>query len=412
MSKFGILLLSVLLTNPSAPLYAAPALTETQRAYFFRLYQETWNYLDTSVESLTGVPYDSSARQPPTSLSNAGYFLAAASVASQTGLISKGEALQRIQRLLEAVEKIETWRNFPRPWFLVRSLKPAFGDEFSYAPHLSVFIGGLVVVKNTFPELKNPIDQMLVRMRFDDLYDPKTGWLKGGYNVQTQNFAFFQPWGHWYYKHFASESRLLSFYAIASQQVPAHHWQTLLRPVQTKEGETFFVSGYEEAGLGPQYVTGLFLDERQTEIGNSQKNYAESQIKYAEKIGAPVWGWSACEAPDRRYLGSGEMRDEIVTPYASVLAALYFPEEAYKNLKELERVGARPAGEGFGFRDSVNWKTGEIAPHYLTPSAGMTFLSLANLLFDGVVWNTFQSDPVVRRGMRTLGSETEEPGRF
>lgn len=385
--------------------FFAPSESETlsggARHYFKHLYADTWNYLAVFVEPQTGMPYDSSAKQPVTSLSNVGLYLASTAVAFRTELISRDEAKERIGKCLSSLEKVETWRGFPRPWFLVRSLRATHGDEFSYGSHLSLFLGGLIVAKSTFPEFTSEIDTMLHRMDFKSLYDAQTGWLHGGYNMKTQNFAIFQSWGHWYYKYFASETRLLSFYLIARRAAPPRHWKMLIRPLRREEGETFFVSGPEEGGLFTQYAAALFLDERNFEIGKSEKNYARFQIKRAKKIKAPVWGWSSSEAPSGRYLAYGELKDEIVAPYASILASIYFPEETLKNLQELEKLGARPAHQGF--LDSVNWQTGEVAKHYLTPAQGMAFLSLANLLYDGVVWKTFAEDSVVRDGMALLG---------
>ena len=173
-----------------------------------------------------------------------------------------------------------------------------------------------------------------------------------------------------------------------------------------KDGETFYVTEQQDGGLSTQYLPGLFLDERETEIGRSQKNIARAQMKHAKKVGAPVWGWSPAEAPNGRYLVEGELRDEIVAPYASMLAAIFFPKQSYQNLKKLEELGARPAaeeaGQAFGFLDTINWETGTAAKNYLTPNQGMAFLSLANLLYDGIVWKSFAEDPVVKQGLEIL----------
>jgi len=383
-----------------------PALTAEERSYFTSVYQDTWNYLVTFVEKETGLPYDSSAKQPPTSLTNVGLYLASTAIAYRTGLIAKEEAFGRIEKCLASLERIETWRGFPRPWVLVRTLKPAHGDEFSYGPHIANLLGGLIVAKTTFPEIASRIYGIILKMEFKSLYDAKNGWLKGGYNVKMQNFAVYQPWGHWYYKYFASETRLLSFYLIARKTVARKHWFSLIRPIVRKQGEKFLASGPEEGGLFTQYMTGLFLDERETEMGRSQRGYARYQMKRAKKIKAPVWGWSAAEAPNGRYLVEGELRDEIVSPYASILASIYFPKQVYQNLKKLEEMGARPpvkgSSRGYGFLDSIDWKTKAVARNHLTPSQGMTFLSLANLLYDGIVWESFREDPVVEQGFEIL----------
>lgn len=420
----GILLLSLwLLPVPAGAAVAGGyELSPQERTYLESVYIDTWNYLGSFVEPLTGLPLDSSARQPVTSLTNIGLYLASTSVAYRTGLISAVDAQKRVLDCLRSLEQIETWHGIPRPWVLVRTLKPTFGDEFTYGPHLSALIGGLLVTQSTFPEASFPqigplIDRILQRMELKNLYDASTGWLKGGYDVKKKSFAVFQAWGHWYYKYFASETRLLSFYLIARGLVPRDHWFKLIRPKTGENDSEYFVSGMEDGGLYVPMLTSLFLDERKSEMGRSEVNQIREQIKHAEEIGAPVWGWSSSMTPQGRYLGYGELRDDIVAPYASMLAAIYMPRESVKNLQALERLGARP-GTGpsmdyvpMGFRDSVRWESGDIARHYLTPNQAMGFLAIANVLFDGIVWESFAEAPTIERKLKVLGKELEiQPG--
>lgn len=380
-------------------------LNSEERNYYQALYRDTWYYLANHVEPKTGLPFDSSAQQPPTSMSNVGLYLASTAIASRTGLISKEEGLLRTEKVLDSLEQMETWRGFPRPWVLVRTGKPTHGEEFNYGPHIATLVGGLIVSKATFGTVVPRIEKLLSRMEFKSLYDSQSEWLKGGYNVKTNNFAVFQPWGHWYYKYFAADTRLLSFYLVARKAAPKKHWFALIRPTEQKEGETFYALPQPNSGLAPQYLAGLFLDERATQMGGSQKNLAKAQMKSAKKMGAPVWGWSPSQAPNGRYLVEGELRDEIVAPYASILTVIYFPKQVYENLKRLESLSVRPQlpqPQNFGFVDSVNWKTGTVAKNYMTPSQGMAFLSLANLLYDGIVWKSFSEDFVVKQGLEIL----------
>ncbi len=378
--------------------------------YFRALYKDTWQGLATFVDDKTGLPYDSSTEQPATSMTNVGLYMASVAVARRTGIVAERDVIHRMERCITALERVETWRGIPRPWILVQTLEPTHGDEFSYGPHLGALIAGLTVAKTSFPELEERLHALIRRMDMKYFYDPATGWLKGGYNVNTQNFAVLQSWGHWNYKHFASETRLLSFYLIARGWAPKTHWQSLIRPAQKREGQTFFVDGLDEGGLFTQYMPGLFLDERATEMGRSQRSYARSQMKHAKRIGAPVWGWSASQDLKGRFLAHGELTDKIVAPYASILASLYFPNEAYQNLRTLELLGVRPRLEDrsgkscCGFRDSFDWVAGRPSPDFLTAHQAMSFLSLANLLHEGVVWKSFREDPAVQKGLELVAS--------
>ncbi|MBP9865543.1 MAG: hypothetical protein KBC91_03970, partial [Candidatus Omnitrophica bacterium] len=56
----------------------------------------------------------------------------------------------------------------------------------------------------------------------------------------------------------------------------------------------------------------------------------------------------------------------------------------------------------YGFRDSVDWKSGKVTLYYLTPSQGMAFLSLANFLYDGVVWKAFSENAKMKTALEKL----------
>jgi hypothetical protein len=63
----------------------------------------------------------------------------------------------------------------------------------------------------------------------------------------------------------------------------------------------------------------------------------------------------------------------------------------------------------FGFRDSLNWKTGEVSGNYLSLDQGMLFLALANTLHDGIVWKAVAQDPTVRRGVEAISDFAGDP---
>ncbi len=311
--------------------------------YLKSVYADTWKYLTEFVEPTTGIPYDSNRMQPATSLSNVGLYLSAMSIGALTGLMDRQEALNRVSMAFTSLDKVEKWEGIPRVWFSARTLTPTRGTEmFSYSKHVSNLIAGLVIVKGVFPELAQPVNRFLDGMNLKSMYEARNGWLKGGYNVNTHSFAVGQPFGNWYYKFFASEARLISFYAVASGAAPASHWGALTRPVK-KEGDYWYYDyAYEDGGAYMPYMASLYIDERPTLMGTAQKNYSQAQMARAERLGAPVWGWSASLDTKGVYIPYGELHDEIVTPYASMLAMLHFPEKGFQNLRKLEELGARP----------------------------------------------------------------------
>ncbi len=151
-------------------------------------------------------------------------------------------------------------------------------------------------------------------------------------------------------------------------------------------------------------------------MGRSAANLAYDNMRHADETGLPVWGWSSCADPEGGYIGWGKLRDEVVTPHASVLAVEDFPAEVVANLYALQRLGARPAWEengqtyAFGFRDSVSLTTKHVADGYLVLDQGMLFLSLANFLENGLVRRYFHADPRVQSAVQKIGELAKPEG--
>lgn len=389
------LLLSVLMALPSVGFCSAKPqplhhMNRSERNYWNELLKDNWQYLRDHSNQTSAMPYDSSNRQPVTSLTNAGLLLASWAAASHAGLVERKEALLNSRRILLSFDQLPQWRGLPQPWFLVRSLKPSFGTEFSYDSHIAVYIASLLVSAHEFPELENWIDKKLKRINLSNAYSSENGWLKGGYDVSKKNFSIYQSWGRWYYKYWGGPVRLLSYFGIRAGMFPSEHWERLVREPIGDAARPYLRTGLEESGLNALFLPTIFIDERKGDIATSQKNMIQAQMEQAQSLQAPVWGQAASLDSRGRYLAAGELQDLYVAPYASVLAALYFPEEAMANLKKLEELGARPE-EGYGFRDSYDWQGDKVCPYYLTPSQGMSFLALMNLLHDGWVWQAFEA---------------------
>ena len=166
-----------------------------------------------------------------------------------------------------------------------------------------------------------------------------------------------------------------------------------------------------------QYLGGLWLEEKRTLMGQSAQNFAYAQIMHTARAedgtgiprssrAATVWGWSASDSPTGEYLGWGKLRDEVVTPHASVLAIQDFPGEVVANLRSLERLGVR--SKQLGFYDAIDVKTGKVADNFLLLDQSMLFLSLANTLHNDCVRKHFQADALVQRG-RQLIADYHQP---
>lgn len=386
---------------------------EDNAAYLESVYKDTFACIDFFVHPKTGIPYDVSDYRKPTSTSNIGLYMASVAVAAETGLIEKAEAVAKITKTFDSLEKIDKWHGFPITWVNVETLQREFEESFSYADHVGNLLSSLLVVASVFPqEFSARVDAYIKPMDFSVTYDEATGFVKGGYHLGKKDFDVEQPWGKWYYNILASDTISFSLAGLALGQFPDRQWEKLNRDVNPW-GKTdkeimkilgtkttpYFAPGVEGGGLFMQYISGIFINFDGTPIGTSGANFAYAQKKLSEANGIlPFFGVSACEAPDgNSYIGWGSMDKKIVTPHAAVLAVKWMPKDVIANLKALEKNNVRPlykdAKTGkeykFGFTDSYDTKTKIASKKYLILDQSMLFLSLANFLHEDIVRKKF-----------------------
>lgn len=378
------------------------------RRYLSGVYRDTWACLANFVSPQTGLPYDTSRRSPSTSTANVGLYLAACAVAARTGLLPELDAKARVEAVLSALEKWPRFLGgFPVTWVNPETLAVT-EHSFSTADALSTLTAGLLVVKGILPGYAGRIDKLLTPMNWGDLYDSDRGLYKGGWNLVKKDFQVQQKGWQWYYGDLASTTRFGYLWGIGTGAIPLESWGALAQRTETKCGFTYFMPG-GAGGLGPSLLTGIFVDERGTALGRSAAHFVWAQWTNAQQIGAPAWGGSPSESPDgKEFLAYGALTDDVVAPVASGLAAVYYPRQSADNLRRMEKSGVRaPWRENgrrrsFGFRDSWDWRTQRVSDVYTCANQAMLFLSLANVMHDGVVWKSVAADPHVLRAIREI----------
>ncbi len=400
---FSLVLSFLILLSPgrifAMSLFKKGGISREEKKYLMTLAKDTYRCIDHYVDSGTALPLDNSTliRDAYTSVTNIGFTIASIASAVEFGFEKREDALSKLNKLLDTLGKFETWKNFPHSWNSVKKLK-VHKENFVSTVDLGNYYGGIIVARQYFPELKEKCDKLL-NVDWNDLYDPKRKLLYGGYNTEKKRH------GDWYYDFLAADSRLVSLLAIAMSGIPVESWKNLNKDLEERYRIEYLKPGWQGGGLFMAFMTGLFVDEQGALPGISAANFALAQMTHKDKIGAPVWGWSASDSPGYGYLGYNGIRDDVVTPHASVLSIQYFPKEVVKNLRKLEELGARPHhiidGEyaDFGFRDSVDIQTGRVTNSYLVLDQTMLFLSLTNFLKDKFVIKQFQSYEPVKQAL-------------
>jgi cyclic beta-1,2-glucan synthetase len=249
---------------------------------------------------------------------------------------------------------------------------------------------------------------MAFAMDYRFLFDPETRLFHIGYNVSASRIDTH------HYDLLASEARLASFFAIAKGDVPAEHWFFLGRPMTTSSVGPALISwnGSMFEYLMPPL---LMKSDPGTMLGQSERAAVELQRSHASTLNIP-WGVSesgfASRDTEFRYryrafgtpglgLRRGLSRDLVVAPYASALALCVSPRQAAKNLRELERLGARGR---YGLREALDFTAERFEPDrrfalvrsYMAHHQGMTLAALNNAISSDVLVRRFHADPRLR----------------
>lgn len=373
------------------------------RLYLRGVMKDTWRYIDYYVSETTGFPYDSNQARDITNTTNIGLYLASVCMAYRMGYVGEAYALARVTRILDSLDTYDNWGRLYSNWLdpegKVRTGKPGWANISDY----NKLPAGIVVVRQTFPQLAQRCTDFLDAIPWEAFADP-AGSDRICYEFEVASRQTRNP-----INFYQGEDKILGhFLMIASGKIPPSTWDAHSREEEERYGYRYFKFGWQGGGLFMQFICDLFLETRGTSLGRSAANFAWAQVVHSMHIGAPAWGWSACVGPDGTYLGMNMLVDEVVTPHASALAVSVFPREVLENLRRLERLGLRKpfTADGrprrFGFRDSVDWKTGEMADKFLVLDQAMLFLSLVNYCEDGLLWRTFDADPLVRNGKQLI----------
>ncbi len=393
--------------------------------------RDTWSFFERCVgaqdnhlppDNLQTVPYDMVAHR--TSPTNIGLYLLSVACARAFGWIATAEMVSRLEATLATLQRLQRHRGHFLNWYDTQSCAPLLPmyvstvDSGNLCGHL--LAAAQACLERCAPDtdaslgqvarlqaLARAFEQLAWQAEFGFLYDPRRHLFHIGYRVAEQQLDA------GYYDLLASESRLTSLWAIAKGDVPVRHWAALGRP--------FFAVG-ALAGLrswsGSMFeylMPGLVLQEPYgSALQGACRAAVIEQMAFAAKLGVP-WGMSesAYAASDHtlayQYAPQGVPRlalrrtppDELViAPYATVLAAQVAPRDALSNLSVLQSMAPRTA---LGFIEALDFTAsrqggGEAftpVSTFMAHHQGMSLVSLANLLLDGVAQRWGMANPAI-----------------
>lgn len=420
--------------------------SEDSKEFLKEVAKDTWGFFRDIVDQETGLPLDNIAFPKDgtlspktfvgdyTNVTNVGLYLMCLVSGLDFGFINEEEACERIKKILDTIEKLESYKGFLYNYYDTTTADRT-SNFVSYVDEGWLTMG-LIVVKNALPkEFGARCQKMIDKRDFSFFYDPVEGQMFHGFYTNLGVYA------EYHYGAFFTEPRAISYMSIGRGQAPLEHWFMMSRTMpkeyswQSQEPQNRFkkqVLGqhfygghylYHDMPLIPSWGGSLFealmptivIDEKNLApkgLGLNDERHVKVHISYAkEELGYPVWGMSPCSVPPgdgySEYgvlaLGMKPYGKGVVTPHVTFLSLEFAPEEVVKNLRKMLEL--YPIYGEYGFYDAVHVESGVVSTKYLCLDQAMSFIALNNYLNNGAIRKRFMSDPIAEKVKDLLTEE-------
>jgi len=396
-----------------------PALGSEQKATLLRYAAGTWSSLAALTDPGSGLPADKLYRDGTTdietSISNIGAYLWSVLVAARLGLLSRKEAISRLEATLGSVADLERHRETGQfyNWYDHRTGVKIAGNPVISSVDNAWLATALHLVAQSVPEVAGKAAALFESMNFACYYQSSLRQIAVAYLPGDPTLMR-------HYDTIVSESRMATYLGIATGQLPREAYfgprrvfpedYERIRPEgkgkplgfsQNHLGVEVFEGSYAYADMrivpsfgGSMFealMPALFVPEDRWGPKSWAINHpltVRAQIYHGlVEVGYGYWGFSPCATPQGGYsaygvagigMCDGYPSAGVVTPHASFLALRWLPEAALANLARLEHDFAMY--DRRGFCDSVDVRTGCVAEVYLTLDQGIIMAAIGNAL--------------------------------
>ncbi len=388
-----------------------PEIAQQDAELMTDLARSTWRFFENFVTEKTNhLPPDNVQIDPAvgpanrTSPTNIGLYMASCVAARTLGFID-GTALQsRLNATVTTLERMEKWRGNLYNWYDIETLQPLHPWYVSAVDsgNLAACIL-LCVASEAVPDsLRARLRKLSEAMELSALYDGEKKLFHIGYDAQRNRLS------ESHYDLLASESRILSYVSIMLGQAPVEHWRSLGRSVTRTPGGDALLSwsGTMFEYLMPEL---LLLTPKSTLLGGTVEAVIREQKRFAKAKMRP-WGVSESghhafdmhlnyqyRAFGIRSLSlSGEVRQDVVAPYASVMCAHFAPHAVAQNIREMDAQGWRGAYGMYEAADYSRQDAPQVVRSYMAHHQGMALCGLCNALSENSLPRTLWRLPQAR----------------
>lgn len=427
--------------------YKKQQLNEKETTELRHMAEATWRFFERNVNELThNLPPDNIQLEPRkgvamrTSPTNIGMYLLSCSAALSLGFISRDEFMRRVAACAATISRLETWRGHLFNWYDLRTLEPlapryvSSVDSGNFAVCLTAAAQAVrqalcgdsqTEYALQYTSLPCELQSLAERIEFGELFDSESSLFYVGVNTESGET------GSAKYDLLASESRLLSFYAVMFRLVPLKHWRALGRSVcGVNGGVRDNITLVSWVGTMFEYLMPSLLQATtpNTLLGVSLEGVVKAQVLSAN---GSVWGisesgyyafdgelnyqYKAFGLPEISLRGG--LKSNVVSPYSSALALETRPKEAVSNLIRLRGMGMM--GD-MGFYEACDFDTSRIPPtrsysiisSHMAHHQGMILCGIANALTNGAIRKLYSNLPETEAYRLLLEERPPRKARF
>jgi hypothetical protein len=348
-----------------------------------------------------------------------GFGIAAFPVAVERGWISREQAVQRLDKILDFLETVPTYHGAFSHWYMDNTAQTrpfSDMDDGGDLVETAFLMQGLLIARQYFssePEIVERITALWEAVEWD--------WYTQGENVlywhwsPTYNFQMdlrIQGW---------NESLIIYVLAASSPTHPiepeVYHqgWASNGNMVNNRQhyginlplgpafGGPLFFAHYSFIGLDPRNLEDRYANYWEQNRAHTliHYNYAIDNPKNFEGYGENSWGFTASDNFEGYSAHSPANDIGVITPTAALSSFPYTPEESMKALRYFyEELGDSLWGP-YGFYDAFSEEEDWFANGYLAIDQG-PIISMIENHRTGLLWELFMQDEEVQAGLEKL----------
>jgi len=391
-----------------------------------KLAQDTWHFFDSQITAETHylIPDNYQLNRATkadykTSPTNIGYSITSLISAAQLGFITHDEAVDRLDHIIETVEKLPKWNGHLFNWYHIETLKalPNFFistcDSGNFVACLYTLKGYLLEVRSQKSEersLVERVQKLIDKTDFTKLYNPELDVFSIGYDYGAHALL------PYHYNNFASEARLTSFLTISQGDAPYKHWFCLDKTLVQYKGykgvaswygtlfEYFmpliFIPTYKHTLMDETYSFAIRAQRAFIKNVNPMLPWGISETAYNELDDAKNYKYHAFGVPYLKFQNTTPDRI-VISPYSSLLAISVNDRAVYDNLQRFKCLNM---ADEMGFYESYDEDDHVPVYAHYAHHQGMILASLANYLGDHCLQRFFMNEPIFK-SMETLLKE-------